>query len=154
MDNAASSGKCSRQAGLDMLAGNRHVDVHGVPQRLVLVEILQPDRRTMAKRVDRVVVGQFGVTEHGAPEADIDGFGVRRDSELDFLRTAAIRDDPMLPCDRRDGSRQIDVPRLKPKDAARQPHRELVIGDRDEHTRAVDARHIGHRAGKPGSITE
>jgi hypothetical protein len=36
----------------------------------------------------------------------------------------------------------------------RQPHGELVISDGDEHTRAVDARHLRHRVSKPCRITE
>jgi hypothetical protein len=56
--------------------------------------------------------------------------------------------------DRRDGSCQLDVPRLQLSDATRQPHGELVISDGDEHARTVDARHLRHRVSKPCRITE
>jgi hypothetical protein len=118
VDDAASRGERGRQAGLDVLAGNRHIDVHRVPQRLGLVEILHPDRRPMAEGVDGVVAGQFGVPEDGPPEADIDGLGMCRDGELNLLCTGAIRDGSMPSRDRRDGSCQLDVPRLQLSDAA------------------------------------
>jgi len=137
-----------------MLAGNRYVDVHRVPPRLGLVEILHPDRRPMAEWVDRVVVGQLGVPQDGPPEADIDGVGVRRDGERHLLRTAAIRDGAMPSSNRRDGSGKLDVSRLQSKDATRQAHGELVISDGDEHARIVDARHLSHGVSKPCRITE
>jgi hypothetical protein len=46
------------------------------------------------------------------------------------------------------------VSRLQPPDTARQPHGELVISDGDQHTRALDARHLRHRISKPYRITE
>lgn len=52
----------------------------------------------MAERVDRVVVGQLGIPEDGPPEANIDGLGLCRDGELDLLRTGAIRDGSVPPC--------------------------------------------------------
>jgi hypothetical protein len=91
VDDANPCGQRSRQARLDVLAGNGHVDVHRVPQWLGLVEILHPDRRSMAERVHGVVVGQLGVPEDGSPEPDIDGLGVCRDGELDLLCAGAIR---------------------------------------------------------------
>ena len=143
-DDAAACGERSRQAGLDMLAGNRYVDVHRVPQRLGLVEILHPDCRPMAEWVDRVVVCQLGVPEDGAPEPYVDPPGMGRDGERYLLRTGAIRDGSMPSCDRRDSSCKLDVLPLQLKDAARQPHSELAISDGDEHTRAFDARHPRH----------
>jgi hypothetical protein len=94
-----------------VLAGNRHVNVHRVPQRLGLVEILHPDRRPMAEWVDGVVAGQLGIPEDGPPEADIDGLGVCRDGELDLLCTAATRGGSLLSRDGRDRSCKLDVSR-------------------------------------------
>jgi hypothetical protein len=153
-DDATPCGKGSRQAGLDMLPGNRHVDVHRVPQWLGLVEILHPDRRPMAERIDRVVFGQFRVPEDGPPEAELHGFWMGRDGELDLLRPAAIRDGSLPSRDRGDGSRKLDVQRLQLEDTARQPHRELVSGDCDTHIRVLDAGHLRYRISKPCRVAE
>jgi hypothetical protein len=46
---------------LDALTRDRHVDVHRVAQWFGPVEILRPDRRSVSKGIDRIVVG------HAAP---------------------------------------------------------------------------------------
>jgi hypothetical protein len=154
VDDAAACRERSRQACLDVLPGNGHVDVHRVPQWLGLVEILHPDRRSMAEWIEGVVVGHPGVPKHSPPEANIDGLGVRRDGELDLLCAGAIRDGSMLSRDGRDRSSKFDVSRLQLPNAARQPHGQLVIGNGYQHTRAFDASHLRDRFSKPCRIAE
>jgi len=153
-DNTASGGERSRQPGPDLLVGNRHVHVHCVPQRLGLVKILHPDRWPMTERVDRVVAGQRVVPEDGPPEARIDVSRVRRDGELHFLRTGAIRGSSMPARDRRDGSCEANVTRLQLPQTTRQPHGKLVVGDGDEDPLAFDAGHLCHRVSKPRRIAK
>jgi len=45
--HTSSCGQRRRHALLHVIAGDRHIDMHGVPQWLGLVQILQPDRRTV-----------------------------------------------------------------------------------------------------------
>lgn len=61
-----------RESRLDMLASNRNIDVHRVPQRLVLIECLHPHRRSVSKRVDGIVARHGDIAKHGAPEVDVD----------------------------------------------------------------------------------
>ena len=93
---------------LHVFASDRHVYVHGVPQRLGLVQILQPDRRTVAQPIDSVVFGQRRVPQGGAPEANIAIVGLRRDGVLDLLRGRPVGGGPMPACDRRDVPRQVE----------------------------------------------
>ena len=58
VDDAAAGRQGRGQAVLGLLAGDGDVDVHRVSQRLGGVEVLHPDRRSVAERVDGVVVGQ------------------------------------------------------------------------------------------------
>ena len=88
------------QSLLRDLAGNRYVQVHGVTEALLRVEILHPHRGAVAERVDSVVVGQPRVPEDSAPEADIDCVGLRSYRELDLLRTCAVGDGAVRSRDR------------------------------------------------------
>lgn len=54
-----------------MLTGNRNVHVHGVTQRLALVEFLHPHRRSVPEGIDGVVVSHRDIAEHNSPEADV-----------------------------------------------------------------------------------
>ena len=97
VDDTAACGDRCLEPRLDVLARDRHVDVHRVPQRLGLVEFLHPDGRSVSKGVDRIIVGQRRiivgqrhVAEHGAPEADVNGIALGRDRELDFLDRRTI----------------------------------------------------------------
>src|SRR6516162_4231571 len=64
--NDAATGCQSRcQALLGLIAGDGYVDVHRVTQGLSRVEALHPDRRSVAKWINGVVVGQPGVPEDG-----------------------------------------------------------------------------------------
>ena len=58
LDDVTACGERGRQPCLDVLTSDGHVDVHRVLERLVGVELLQPDRRAVAQRVDGVVLGQ------------------------------------------------------------------------------------------------
>src|SRR5262249_51555207 len=72
VDDAPAGRQGGGQAMLGVFARDRDIDVHRVPQGFGGVEVLHPDRRAVPEWVDGVVVGQFGVPEHCAPEADID----------------------------------------------------------------------------------
>src|SRR3954449_9309143 len=63
VNDAAPGGEGGTQACLDVFARNGYIDVHRVPQWLGLLEILHPDCRPMAERVDGVVVVLLGVPE-------------------------------------------------------------------------------------------
>ena len=146
VDDAASRGESRRHARLDVLASDGHVDVHRVPERLVRVELLHPDRRAVAERVDGVVVGQRCVPEDSAPEADIDRVGLRSDRQLDLLRTCAVGDGTVRPRDRRDRPRRSMCRSSSRNTPRRQPHAETVVGDRQQSPRALEA---GHAARPP-----
>lgn len=90
VDDAASCGKGRRHTRLDLLASDGHVDVHRVPERLVRVELLHPDRRAVAERIDGIVVVYRRVPEGGAPEADLDRVGLGSYRYLNLLRTCAV----------------------------------------------------------------
>ena len=95
---------------LNVLMRDRHVDVHRMSQCLGLIDLLHPDRRSVAKRIDCIVVGHWGVTEHSAPEVDINHVLLRRDCELHFLDGGSIRDCSVLPRNRRNGVQAERVP--------------------------------------------
>jgi hypothetical protein len=112
--------------------------VHRVSQWLRRVKILHPDRRSVADRVDGVVVGHPCVPEDSAPEANIDRIWLPRDGELYLLRTRAVDDASVRPRQRRDRSGKVDVLLLQLPDVASQPHGELVVGDRHQRPRAIE----------------
>src|SRR5262245_21401155 len=60
---------------LRVLASDRDIDVHRVPERLRRVQLLHPDRGAMPERVDAVVVGHPDIAEHSTPEREIDDVG-------------------------------------------------------------------------------
>lgn len=96
VNDTAACGERSDKAPLDVLAGNRHIDVHRVLHWLGFVKILHPHPSTRGRGVDGMVVVQLGVPENGPPEANIDGLRVRRERELDVLRAGAICGSSML----------------------------------------------------------
>ena len=65
------------ESPLRLLARHRDVDVHGVAQRLLLVELLHPDGGAVAERIDRVVTLHRRIAEHRAPEAQVNRIGLR-----------------------------------------------------------------------------
>src|ERR1700750_1208791 len=72
IDDASTGGQGCRQPFLGALFCDGHVDVHRVPEGLVLGQLLHPERRPVAEWVDTVVVVGLGVPEHRTPEADVD----------------------------------------------------------------------------------
>jgi hypothetical protein len=68
VDNAAAGCQRRGQALLGLFAGDGYVDVHRVTQGLGWVEALHPNRRSMAKWVNGVVVRQ---ANRGRPEIRI-----------------------------------------------------------------------------------
>ena len=107
VDDPAACGERSGKTLLDLLASNGHVDMHRMSQWLGWVKILHPDHRSVAERVDGVVVGHPGVPEGSAPEANIDRIWLRRDGERHLLRTRAVDDGSVRPRHRRDRSSQL-----------------------------------------------
>lgn len=95
-DTAACSDRCL-EPRRHVLTRQRHVYVHGVTQRLVLVELLHPDRRSVSEWVDRVVVGHREVAEDGTPESDVTCIRLRRHGELHFLDGPTIGDRTVFP---------------------------------------------------------
>ena len=67
--HAATRRKRRLEPRLDMLACDRHVDVHRVSQRLGLIELLHPHRRSVSERIDGIVVGHRGVAECSAQKS-------------------------------------------------------------------------------------
>ena len=98
-DTAARSDRCL-EPRLDVLTRDRHVDVHRVAQWFGLVELLHPDRRSVSKGVDRIVVGHRDVAEDGAPKTDVNRIALRRDGELHFLDGRTIGDRTVFPRNR------------------------------------------------------
>ena len=92
LDDPAARRQCCFEPHPDLLPCDRHIDVHRVPQRLGLVELLHPDRRSVSERIDGVVVGHGLVAERGAPEADVDRGGLGGDRKLDLLYGGAVGD--------------------------------------------------------------
>jgi hypothetical protein len=81
VDDVAAGCQSRGQALRGLFAGDGYVDVHRVTQGLGRVEALHPDRRSVAKGVNGVVVGQLGVPEDRPPEADVGRIGLGRDGE-------------------------------------------------------------------------
>ena len=115
------------QAGLGVFAGHGDVDVHRVPQRLGLVELLHPDRRSVTEAVNGVVLSCAGVPEDRAPESEVDLGRAGGDGELHLLRAGTVRDRAVLPRDSRDASSQVGMVGLELPNVACQPHRDLVV---------------------------
>lgn len=107
VDDAPARGERRREPRLDVLARDRHIDVHRVPQWLGLIELLHPDCRSVAERIDRIIVGHGVIAEHSAPEADVHRLGLRGDRELYLLDGRAIGEGAVRSCDRRDRPRQL-----------------------------------------------
>jgi len=91
-DDAPTRRERRREPCLDVLAGDRQVDVHGMAQRLGIIEVLHPDRLSVAERVDGVVIVKGRVTERGTPEPDVQLVRLRRDRQLHLLYGVAVRD--------------------------------------------------------------
>src|SRR5215469_2445540 len=97
VDDTAARSDRRLETRLDALSPDRHVDVHRVAQWLGLVELLHPDRRSVSKGVDRIVVGYRDVAEDGAPKTDVNRIALRRNGELHFLGGRTIRDRAVFP---------------------------------------------------------
>ena len=82
---AADSVEERRRCRHDHSADHRH-------PRPTLVELLHPDRRSVSKGIDRIVVGHRGVAEDGAPKTDVNHTAFRRDGDLHFLDGRTIGD--------------------------------------------------------------
>jgi hypothetical protein len=72
VDDAPAGCQSCGQALLGLFAGDGYVDVHRVTQGLGRVEALHPDRRSVAKGVNGVAVGQLGVPEDRPPEQPVE----------------------------------------------------------------------------------
>ena len=133
------------------VAGHRHVHVHRVAQRLRGVELLHPDGRAVAERVDDVVVGERRVAEDRRPERLVDLVGLRGDGELDLLDRRPVGCCAAGPRDGRDRARKLDVLRFEPPHVAGQPYRQPRAGDGEDGSRAIDAwrRRRSPRRGAP-----
>ena len=153
-DDATARGERRRQPSLDVLACDRYVDVHRVPQRLGLVERLHPDRRTVPERVDAVVVGHRRIAEHGAPETDVHRIWLRGDRELHLLDRCAVGDRAVRRCDLRDGPRQVDMPRFELPEVTGQAHREGGIDDRQQRPRSLEAVDRRNVRGQPRRLAD
>ena len=88
---------------------DRDIEMHRVPQRLGLVELLHPDRRSVSKGVHRIIVSHRHVPDHGAPEAEVNRIALRRDRELHLLDGRTIRSCTVRPRDGRHGPCELDV---------------------------------------------
>ena len=154
LDDASTGGESRRDASFDLLAGNRDVHMHGVPQGLVRAEFLHPHRRTVTKRIDRVVGGQRRITQDSAPETHVRGVGLGGDRDLDFLHGSAVRDSPMRPRGCRDGAGDIDVRLLQSKHATAQPNGEAIVSDRQQNSGPLEARYARDRLGQPRRVAE
>ncbi len=106
--------------------------MHRVPEGLRRAELLHPDGRPVAERIDGVVFGQRVVAEDGAPERDVDVGGLRRDRDPYFLDGAPVGDDAYRRSDPGHGVSELDVLRLDAEDTAGQPHVDVVGGDNNE----------------------
>ena len=102
--------------------------VHRVLELLVRVELLHPNSRADPRRCRRPAVR----TEDSAPEADIDGIGLRSDRDLNLVHACAVGDGPMRPRSRRHCPRKVDVRLLQSEHTATQPDAETVVGDRQQ----------------------
>ena len=130
-------------AMLGLFARDRDIDVHRMSQGFGGVKVLHPDRRSVPEWIDGVVLGQFGVAEHGTPEADIDRIRLGRDGELHLLHPCPVSHGAVLPRHRRHRVSQLHVPFLESLEAAGQPHGELTVGDRH---RTVPTHGAGRRS--------
>ena len=121
-------------------------------QRLRRVEVLHPDRRAVAERVDRVVFIPRVVAHHSTPSS-------RR------CRRAWQRSLPAPPESRRSATTPLVAPRTtRHVPAARasppaeqspgQPDRDAVRGDREQHARPLEARHLRERSGQLDGLEE
>ena len=90
VDDPAAGCQSGGQPLLGLFSAYGYVDVHRVTQGLGRVEALHPDRRSVAKGVNGVVLGQLAVPEYRPPEADVDRIGVGRDGERHLLRQSAV----------------------------------------------------------------
>ena len=149
VDDPAAGGERRREPRLGVLARDRHVDVHRVSQRLRLVEVLHPHRRTVSERVDGVVVGHRVVAEHGAPEADVDRVGLGGDRELDLLDGGTVGGGAVRAGDRGDGPGELDVRRLELPHVAAQTYGQGRVGDREQRTRVGQAGDLDDCRGQP-----
>ena len=110
VDDTAARSDRRLKPRLNVLARNRHVDVHHVSQWLGLVELLHPDRRSVSKGVDRIVVGHRTVAEDGAPKTDVNCIAFCRYGDLHFLDGRTVWDRTVFPRNCRNGPRELDVP--------------------------------------------
>ena len=85
VNDAAARSECRLEARRDVLARDRDIEMHRVPQWLGLVELLHPDRRSVSKGVHRIIISYRHVPEHGAPEVEVNRIALRRDRELHLL---------------------------------------------------------------------
>ena len=148
----AASAAC--EARRDVLARDRHVEMHRVPQRLGLVELLHPDRRSVSEGIHRIVVSHRRVAEHSAPEADVNRIALRRDRELHLLDGRTIRGRTVRARDCRHGPRELDVSRLELPEVATQPDGEAGIGHREQHARALETRSLRNRLGQARRLAQ
>jgi hypothetical protein len=127
-DTAARSDRCL-EPRLNVLARDRHVDVHRVTQWFGLVELLHPDRRSVSKRIDRIVVGHRGVAEDGAPKPDVNCIAFCRYRDLHFLDGRTIGDCTVFPRNYRNGPRELDVPWFQIPNVTAQPDGHATVGE-------------------------
>jgi hypothetical protein len=127
VDDASARSECGFKSRLDVLMRDGHVNVHRMSQCLDFIDLLHPDRRSVAKRIDCIVVGHWGVTEHSAPEVDVNHFLLRRDRELHFLDGRSIRDCSTLPRNRRNSACKLNVFRFELPDVTAQTDCKAVV---------------------------
>ena len=117
------------------------------------IEVLHPDGRALAERVDAIVIVHRRVAEHRAPEAEVDRLGPGCDCQLNLLDGASVRGGTVLARDGRDGPGNLDVPGFG-------PHISLVSFTvrRSEaavsRVRRLESRHIGHRSRQPRRLPQ
>jgi hypothetical protein len=133
VNDAATRSESCLEARCNMLARDRYVEVHRVPQRLGRVQRLHPDCRSVSKRVHRIIVSHRLVPEHGTPEAEVNQIGLRSNRELYLLDRRTIRGRIVRPRDRRHGPRELDVSRLELPEVATQTNGNAGSGHRQQH---------------------
>ena len=91
VDDTTSCSERGIEPSRHLFTGNRHVDVHGVAEGLLLVELLHPDGGSVSKRIDRIVIRHGHITEDRTPKTNVDCIALGGDRELHFLDGSTLR---------------------------------------------------------------
>ena len=136
VNDAAARSECRLEARRDVLARDLYVEMHRVPQRLGLVELLHPDRRSLSKGVHRIIVSHRHLPEHRAPEPR--SIASRFAAIASCTSWTAARSRPHRASARRPTrsarARRVAARVARGRDSA---GGEAGIGDRQQHPRAL-----------------